>query len=171
MSRFRTAGFIFGLTGLLAVSGWLVSTKARATGTSNPQLATMYFAPYSQQKAVYHVSEGSGLFDRNFKNVLQLAHNHVAAVGKEWIDLRIILQGDAVDLLLHARSNATLAARVDALRRDGVRFLICRNTLLDRNIDPETRMYKVDRSDIINAGMAEATELVQQGYVYLRTAH
>jgi uncharacterized protein len=171
MSRLRTAGFIIGLTGFLAGSGWLISTAAKATNTGNPAIAAMYFAPYSPQKAVYHVSESAGLFDRNFKNILELAHNHVAAVGKDWLDLRIILQGDAVDLMIHARTNAALAARIDELRKDGVRFLICRNTLLVRNIDPDTKMYKVARSDIINAGMAEATELVQQGFVYLRTAH
>jgi uncharacterized protein len=171
MSRLRTAGFIIGLTGFLAASGWLISTKAKATGTSNPEIAAMYFAPYSPQKVVYHVSESAGLFDSNFKNILELAHNHVAAVGRDWIDLRMILQGDAVDLMIHARTNAALAARIDELRKDGVKFLICRNTLLARNIDPDTKMYKVPRSDIINAGMAEAAELVQQGFVYLRTAH
>lgn len=171
MSRLGTAGFIIGLTGLVAASGWLASTKAKATGASNPEIAAMYFAPYSPQKAVYHVSESAGFLDRNFRHVLELAHNHVAAVGRDWLDLRIILQGDAVDLMIHARTNGALAARIDALRKDGVRFLICRNTLLVRNIDPDTKMHRVARIDIINAGMAEAAELVQQGYVYLRTAH
>lgn len=171
MSRLRTAGFIIGLTACLAAGGWMIASGAKATGTGNPEIAAMYFAPYSSQKAVYHVSESAGLFDRNFKNMLELARNHVVAVGKDWIDLRIILQGDAVDLMIHARTNAALAARIDALRRDGVKFLICRNTLLVRNIDPDTKMYKVARADIINAGMAEAAELVQQGYVYLRTSH
>lgn len=171
MARFRTTGCILALAACLAGAAWLASGRARATGTANPEIAAMYFPPYSPQKAVYHVSEAGGWFNGNFRNLLELAHNHVEAVGKDWIDLRIVLQGSAIDLMMLARSDAALAGKIDALRRDGVRFLICSKTLIARGIDPDTRMYKVGRGDIILSGMAEATELVQQGYVYLRTGH
>lgn len=150
-----------------ALFGWRY-----ANGSTRPHtpetVKAMRFAPYATQKAVYHVTEGSGLIGHGrYRNLLQIARNHLQAVGVGRLDLRVVLQGDGVELLELAKSDSDLAVRIDALKRDGVRFLICRNTIMGRDLDP-AELYGVTAEDIVPAGIAEATSLVQQGYVYLK---
>jgi uncharacterized protein len=171
MSRLKTVGFILGLSGLLAGAGWFAASQATASSTGNAEIAAMHFEPYAPQKVVYHITESGGLFDRGYKNMLQVARNHVDAVGKDWLDLRIVVQGEGVGLLTSARKNAELARKIDELKRDGVKILICRTTLTRRAIDPDTKMYDVARSDIVLAGVGEAASLVQRGFVYLKPMH
>ncbi len=171
MSRLKTAGFIVGLSALLVGGGWIAASQANVPGSGNAEIAAMHFQPYAPQKVVYHVNESGGLFDRSYKNLLQIARNHVDAVGKDWLDLRIVLQGDGAGLLMSARKNPELARHIDELKRDGVKIVICRSTLTLRRIDPDTKMYDLARSDIVHSGVGEATALVQQGYVYLKPIH
>lgn len=171
MSRLKTAGFILGLTGLLVGGGWIAASQANVPSSGNAEIAAMHFQPYAPQKVIYHVTEGGGLLDRGYKNLLQIARNHVDAVGKDWLDLRIVLQGDGAGLLMSARKNPELARRIDELKRYGVKIVICRSTLTQRRIDPDTKMYDVARSDIVLAGVGEAASLVQQGFVYLKPIH
>ncbi|MGL5363426.1 MAG: DsrE family protein [Bosea sp. (in: a-proteobacteria)] len=171
MSRLKTAGFILGLTGLLVGGGWIAASQANFSRTANPEITQMHFQPYAPQKVIYHVTEGGGLLDRGYKNLLQIARNHVDAVGKDWLDLRIVLQGDGAGLLMSARKNPELAKRIDELKRDGVRIVICHSTLTQRRIDPDTKMYNLARSDIVQTALGETTALVQQGFVYLKPIH
>lgn len=134
----------------------------------NPAITNMRFEPYAEQKVVYHVMTGGGFRDRNFRNLLLMANNHMAAVGEGWLELRILLQGDGVDLLMSARSNATMATQIDSLKKRGVKFIVCWNTLIQRGLDPDKLMHGVKREDIVEAGMAEAALLAQKGYVLLR---
>lgn len=124
--------------------------------------------PYAPQKVIYHVDEGGGFFNRRFKRLLQVADNHVRAVGPGRIDLRIVLQGDGVDLLAWAREDEDARRAVDALRAKGVRFEICRNTLIQRRIDPDARLHKVARADVVTAAVGEIGALEQKGFVYIR---
>jgi intracellular sulfur oxidation DsrE/DsrF family protein len=123
---------------------------------------------YAPQKVLYHLSEGAGLRDGRYRHLLQVAGNHVAAVGKERLDLRVIMQSEGVDLLERARHNSELRGKIDKLRADGVRFLICRNTLISRGIDPDRDLYGVKREDIIRAGVGEIASLQAQGFVYMK---
>jgi intracellular sulfur oxidation DsrE/DsrF family protein len=123
---------------------------------------------YATQKVIYHLSEGAGLRDGRYRHLLQVAGNHVAAVGKDRLDLRVVLQSEGVDLLERARHNSELRQKIDKLRADGVRFLICRNTLISRGIDPDRDLYGVKREDIIRAGVGEIASLQAQGFVYMK---
>ena len=123
---------------------------------------------YATQKVIYHLSEGAGLRDGRYRHLLQVAGNHVAAVGKDRLDLRVVLQSEGVDLLERARHNSELRQKIDKLRADGVRFLICRNTLVARGINPDVDLYDVKREDIIRAGVGEIASLQAQGFVYMK---
>jgi intracellular sulfur oxidation DsrE/DsrF family protein len=123
---------------------------------------------YAQQKVVYHVTETDGLTHRGYTmHVLQAAQNHVNAVGQDKLDLRIVLQGDGLDLLKEARSDPGMSKRVDTLKAEGVKFLVCRNTLVGRNMDPAD-LYDVKTEDIVGAAVAEVASLQAQGFVYLK---
>jgi intracellular sulfur oxidation DsrE/DsrF family protein len=123
---------------------------------------------YSQQKVVYHVTETDGLTHRGYTlHVLQAAQNHVDAVGKDKLDLRIVLQGDGLDVLKEAKTDPKFSERVDHLKSEGVRFLVCRNTLVGRNLDIAD-LYGVNAGDVVGAAVAEVASLQAQGFVYLK---
>lgn len=157
---------------LAAFAGFAAAPYAAGLATSPPPPPAWVMAqerePYASQKVVYHVNEGGGLFNRRFKHLLQVAENHVRAVGPGRLDLRIVLQGDGVDLLSWAREDETARRAVDALRGNGVRFEVCRNTLIQRRIDPDARLYRVARADVVTAAVGEIGALEQKGYVYIR---
>jgi uncharacterized protein len=123
---------------------------------------------YGTQRVLYHVTDGETLLQRRFGNILRVAGNHTQSVKPGELDLRFVLQGGGVDLLIKAKQDAAVAAEVDRLKIAGVRFLICRNTLTQRAIDPWTQLHGVTDADIIRAGVGEAAKLAAAGYVYMK---
>lgn len=93
--------------------------------------------------------------------------NHVAALPRGAADLRVVLQGEGVDLLLAAQKNVTLAADIDRLKASGVRFLVCANTIIARRLDI-ANLHGAARGDFVRAGVAETARLQAAGYVYLK---
>ena len=141
-----------------------------ALGQGPEELRAMTFTPIPGQKVVYQVTEGEGwLVNRGYDQlVLGTARNHVAAVGAANLDLRIVLAGNGLHLLQHALGDANLRQKIDALKADGVRFLVCRNTLLNNKIDADRDLYGVSRDDIVQAGVAEVSALQARGFAYVR---
>jgi uncharacterized protein len=139
----------------------------KAKAVVPPEVAAMHFAPYEPQRVIYHVTDGEWFFERKFKNMLHVARNHVDAVALGELDLRIVLQGGGMDLLLKAKSDAKLASEIDLLRKAGVTFVVCRNTLVLRGLDPAA-LHMVKREDIVASSVAEAAALVGKGYVYMK---
>ncbi|MHB2206384.1 DsrE family protein [Methylobacterium sp. CM6257] len=121
---------------------------------------------YADQKVVYH-NGGRGPDDTvYFKRLLGNLRNHVEAVGKEHVDIRVVSLGDGVALLQSAVDNTDLAGRIDALRAAGVRFLVCANTLRERKID-RGALYGVSEDDIVPSGVAELARLQGMGFAYI----
>ncbi len=166
--RFRTKLLAAAVLAVLAFDVWQLAARTPAEATP-AAIRAMTFPLYEPQKALYHITDDGGLFATSrYRNLLQMARNHLNAVGPEWLDLRILIQGDGIDLLRKAKSNPDLAARIDALKRGGVRFLVCLNTITGHDIDPDRTLYGVAREDLVSAGMGEAAALVQQGFAYLK---
>lgn len=130
--------------------------------------AALYFPTAEPQQVVYHVMGGGGWFGREHLHRMSIISNHLEAVGEGFLDLRVVLQGDGLDLLIAARSDSKLAARIDRFKAAGVRFMICRNSLVARRLDPERDLYGVDRADIVAAGVAEVARLQKLGFAYLK---
>jgi uncharacterized protein len=168
--RLTLRGAILSFAGLcaLGLAALASSQMLKATTSVPPDIAAMHFAPYEAQRVVYHVTDGEGLFQRRFKNILHVARNHTDVVAFGDLDLRILLQGSGIDLLRKARSDTALAADIDKLKRAGVRFLVCRNTLVLNGIDPASTLHGVKPEDIVSSSMAEAALLIAKGYVYLK---
>lgn len=157
------------LAGLVAVAGVAaVSIVAvpRVLRAMTPA-PTFYFALSEPQKVAYHVSTGGGWFGREHRHLLDVLENHVEATGPGFIDLRVVLQGDGVDILTAARGDTALSGRIDKLRAGGVRFIPCANTLIGRRIDPAL-LYGVKPEDLVSAGVAELARLQSQGFAYIR---
>lgn len=168
--RMTFRGTILTLTGVFALGVVAIAgaPMLQAKPKAPPAIAAMQFAPYEAQRVVYHVTEGEAFYERRFKNLLHVARNHVAAVGAGKLELRVLMQGGGVDLLGKARTDQALGAEVDKLKAVGVKFLICRNTLVLRGIDPATDLYGVRPEDIVASGIAEAAHLIGKGHVYLK---
>lgn len=123
---------------------------------------------FGHQKVIYHLTESGGYLGGKHRNWLTNMENHFAALAPGGLDLVVVMNGDGVDLLSHAKSDTALASRIDALKARGARFLVCRNTLVSRGIDPSQDLYGVARTDLIGAGVAEIALLEGQGYGYLK---
>ena len=121
---------------------------------------------YQDQKAVYHNDGGSPDNASYFKRMLNSIRNHIQAVGKAHVEIRVVNHGGGVELFQLANKDKELASRLDELREAGVRFLICANTLREREIDWHG-LYGVAQNDIVPSGAAELARLQGLGFVYI----
>lgn len=121
---------------------------------------------YVDQKVVYHNDGGFPDNPTYFKRLLNNLRNHVEAVGKDHVEIRVVDHGDGVVLFQMAQTDEKLAQAIDARKADGVHFLICRNTLSERKIDWHT-LYGVTEADIVPSGVAELARLQMMGFVYI----
>lgn len=144
---------------LLAFAISIVSLSAFSLETAPPG----YFKP---QKVVYHNDGGSPDNAAYFKRMLNSMKNHVDALGKVELDIRVVDHGGGVDMFQLANTEKDIADRIDALKASGVRFLICNNTLRERHIDWHT-LYGVKEDDIVPSGVAELARLQGMGFVYI----
>lgn len=151
MTRFIGLGLVLMLAAALAVD-------ARAG-----QAPAGY---YADQKVVYHNDGGAPDNPTYFKRLLNNLRNHVDAVGKEHVEIRVVDHGDGVVLFQMANTDETLAKAIDARKAEGVHFLICQNTLNERKIDWHT-LYGVTEQDIVPSGVAELARLQIMGYAYV----
>lgn len=128
-----------------------------------------------KQKVVYHINgddpkqQGAAL-----GNIL----NHINAVNASELDVKVVLHGDGLSLLLFPdqrsktrmkAANATeeMQVRVAGLKQQGVQFQVCANTLKGRQI-PVDALYDVSESDIVPSGVAQLGVLQAQGYAYIK---
>jgi uncharacterized protein len=124
---------------------------------------------YGPQKVVYHVSTRGSWRDRESeaRRLVAVLNNHVNAVEPDRPEIRVILQGDGIDVLRRAKANATLGRSIDTLRQKGVSFQVCANTLEAYHVGLET-LHGVKETDLVQAGVAELVHLQRQGYGYIK---
>ena len=134
-------------------------------------------ADYGKQKVIYHIN-----FDdqKQQTSALRNIQNHINAVGKENLDLRVVMHGNGLSMVLlpealeHTRGfNAANAdpqrqAAIDNLKIQGVKFKVCANTVKGRNVNAEDDLYDFDEGDIVPSGVAELSHLQTQGFTYVR---
>ena len=138
------------------------------TGTASAQGDGPMAAPagyYTFQKVVYQ--NDGGLPDSNayFERLLRNIGNHIQAVGGK-VEIRVVDFGEGVKPFVAAKTDATLAAKIDALKTKGVKFLICHNTLEGMKLKPSD-LYGVSADDVVPSGVAELARLQGQGFVYI----
>src|SRR3989304_6428431 len=87
---------------------------------------------YGKQKVVYHINTDDPKVP---KAAMNNAQNHINAVGKENIDLRVVMHRPGVDLLSLAKKDEGVKGNVDKLKMQGIAFNVCANTLKGRQIN------------------------------------
>lgn len=123
---------------------------------------------YGKQKVVYHINYPGGDEDKAYRGALRNIQNHINAVGAENLDVKVVLHGNGLGLLQHAKSNDKLKGAVSSLKSQNVGFNVCENTLRGRKISYEKDLYEVFKEDIVPSGVAELTRLQQMGYTYIK---
>jgi len=132
---------------------------------------------YSKQKVVYHIN---GDNPKQQAGALRNIQNHINAVGAENLDLRVVMHGNGVSLVLlpealpqvpkfkHANATDQMQAKIDGLKDQGVAFKVCANTLKGRKVNLEDQLYNVDNADVVPSGVAELAHLQAQGFTYIK---
>jgi len=134
-------------------------------------------AEYAKQKVVYHVNYDN---PKQQAGALRNIQNHINAVGAENLDLKVVLHGNGLAMLVepqakerlpkfkHANANDQMTARISGLKAQGVGFQVCANTVKGRGVDIEGDLYDVSTADIVPSGVAELAKLQAEGYTYIK---
>ncbi len=123
---------------------------------------------YGKQKVVYHINYNGGDGDKLYRGAMRNIQNHINAVGAENIDIKVVLHGNGLGLLMNAKSNDQLEGAVASLKSQNVAFQVCNNTLKGRKIDYNKDLFDVYEEDIVPSGVAEVARLQQMGYAYIK---
>ena len=130
---------------------------------------------YTKQKVVYHVNYYGA---KQQEGALRNIQNHINAVGAENLDLKVVMHGNGVSLVMEpeylsdtkmkeANATAEMQAKIAGLKQQGVEFNICANTLKGRQV-PMDALYDTTDADIVPSGVAELAHLQSQGYTYIK---
>jgi len=132
---------------------------------------------YGKQKVVYHINYDN---PKQHAGALRNIQNHINAVGAENLELKVVLHGNGLALLLEpdalenlpkfksASATDEITAKVTGLKDQGVDFYVCANTLNGRKVDYATDLYDVNEGDIVPSGVAEVAKLQAMGYSYIK---
>jgi intracellular sulfur oxidation DsrE/DsrF family protein len=132
---------------------------------------------YGKQKVVYHINYDD---PKTQNSALGNIQNHINAVGAENLEMKVVLHGNGLALLIepdalakldkfkYANANETMTAKIDNLKSQGVKFNVCENTVKGRKVNIETDLYNVDKQDLVPSGVAELSRLQGMGYTYIK---
>lgn len=132
---------------------------------------------YDKQKVVYHINYDD---PKTQSSALGNIQNHINAVGAENMDIKVVLHGNGLSLLLdpealsrvqkfkHANADEKMTAKIDNLKSQGVVFNVCANTVTGRKVDAAIDLHDVSDADIVPSGVAELAHLQQLGYSYIK---
>ncbi len=123
---------------------------------------------YGKQKVVYHINYDGGPDDKKYRGAMRNIQNHINAVGADNMDIKVVLHGNGLGLLAHAKTNELLQGQVLELKGQNAVFHVCNNTLKGRNISYENDLFDVFQEDIVPSGVAELSHLQMQGYTYIK---
>ena len=158
------------LAAFAAIAGMASLLSAQATAETAEAATT-------KQKVVYHINYDN---PKQQAGALRNIQNHINAVGAENLDLKVVLHGNGLALLLdpdslerlpkfkHANATEQMTAKVDGLREQGIQFQVCANTIKGRNVDMSADLYYVEDGDIVPSGVAQLAVLQGQGYSYIK---
>ena len=134
-----------------------------------PDAAAQGVNRYGKHKVVYHLNAGGGEGDKAYAQALGNIKNHIAAVGADKIEVKVVMHGDGLGILRSALTNKTLQGTVTDLKTTyKVAFVVCKNTLVQRKIDPDKDLFEVFPEDIVPSGVAELSHLQMQGFTYIK---
>ena len=139
--------------------------------------ATFAEEGYGKQKVVYHINYDN---PKKQTGAMRNIQNHINAVGAENLDLKVVLHGNGLALLIepdaltdlpkfkYANATEEMTAKISGLKDQGVDFHVCANTINGRKVSYEDDMFDVGEGDIVPSGVAEVAKLQAMGYSYIK---
>jgi len=118
-----------------------------------------------KQKVVYHINYDD---EKQLGAALRNVNNHIKAVGADKLDIKVVMHGKGVTLLKIANTDLDMQQKVIGLKKDGVKFNVCNNTLVGKKIDYKNDLFDVSKEDIVASGVAEVAALQKKGYAYIK---
>ncbi|CAB5722517.1 Uncharacterized conserved protein [Delftia tsuruhatensis] len=114
-------------------------------------------------KVVYHVNSGVETAAAMLNNI----SNHLAADPSARIV--VVTHGPGIDFMLENAKDSKgreFSGQVSALAARGVRFEVCNNTLVSRQLSASNLLME---AKVVPSGVAEVARLqAREGYVYLK---
>ncbi|MGR3377409.1 DsrE family protein [Salipiger abyssi] len=147
-------------------AGLCLTAPAAAVLTATEAAAQM--GAYGKQKVVYHINYPGGEGDKAYRGALRNIQNHINALGAENVEVKVLLHGNGIGLLQNANTDTALQTSVGSLKSQNVRFHVCNNTLVGREIDYSNDLYDVWEEDIVMSGVAELSKLQMDGFTYIK---
>ncbi|MBN8533979.1 MAG: DsrE family protein [Rhizobiales bacterium] len=171
----RRRVFLLGISGLFGIGLGYVGAKLELVERFvQPAVALQPdfgISPggYGAQKVIYHITEKGHWRNRDGEasRLVHVLNNHRRAVEPDDFEAQVLFQGNGVDLLRRAKKNPVLAAQFDDLRRKGVKFRVCANTLSAYGMPLES-LHNVAKDDLVFAAVAEIVHLQKEGWGYIR---
>ncbi len=155
----------------------LAAIVGMTTLLAGQAIADGHEAVAAKQKVVYHINYDN---PKQQAGALRNIQNHINATGAENLDLKVVLHGNGLSLLLdpgslerltkfkHANATEDMTAKIDSLRDQGIQFQVCANTVKGRKVDLANDLYYVEEADIVPSGVAQLAVLQGQGYAYIK---
>ena len=122
---------------------------------------------YGKQKVVYRINYPGGEDDKAYKGAMRNVQNHINAVGASNLDLKVVVHGGGIGMMLSAKNTGDLQSAIANLKSQNVTFQVCANTLKGKKISQDS-LYEVFDEDIVPSGVAELAHLQAQGYTYIK---
>lgn len=160
----RKKGFYSGEI-IMRVLGFILAAALAMAMLVNDAVAD---GRYGKQKVVYHINHLGGDGGKAYSAAMTNIQNHIDAVGKDNIDVKVVLHGNGLGLLAAAKDIDKLKVAVARLKSQNVGFNVCDNTLKGRKINYEKDLFDVYKEDIVPSGVAEISRLQQMGYTYIK---
>lgn len=123
---------------------------------------------YGKQKVVYHINYDGSREGNAYVKALKNVQNHIDAVGRDNIEVKVVLHGDGLHLLRDAVKDLKLQGEVTNLKNQAVSFSVCAKTLSARKIDADKDLFEVGKEDIVPSGVAELSYLQGKGFTYIK---
>jgi hypothetical protein len=112
---------------------------------------------------VYHITTGLDTVAAAMSNI----QNHLSADPK--VKIVVVTNGPGIDFLISDAKDSKgreFSGMVSDLTSQGVEFRVCNNTLVTRNVDPDSLLME---STLVPSGVAEAARLqLKEGYAYIK---
>jgi len=143
----------------------LVATTlvAQAQDTKPVKASKRVAAAVQPVKAVYHINTGIDTAAAALNNI----QNHLNA--DPTAKIVVVTHGPGIDFLIQDNKDSKgreFSSAVGTLAGKGVEFRVCNNTLVTRNVSPDTLLME---TKIVPSGVAEVARLqAREGFVYLK---
>lgn len=143
---------------------FLANLVGLATVSSLTSLSAWAGTEHHLKHVVYELDEKDP--DRELA-VLRNVRNNLKASGAKNMHIEVVIHGGGIELLKRAVLDADLQSTITGMKKDGVLFRVCHNTIASNKLDYKNDLYDVHDKDIVPSGVAYLVDRQLQGWAYM----